>query len=142
MQKAVAIDRAQANELIEEFLQDYVTWFMQPNGPTEAQMRERLSNDFQLSSNGQLIVRSLKDYADRIMHLRDRYKTCHVTALPGQTKVYNHTAIFSYEVHFTSAHHKDTHLFIMAVVEFDDHKIHRWTQATHEKGLPHWDDKA
>lgn len=127
----------QAISLTKDFLNKFQTWIKQSNLPTEADLKHFLNSSFQISSNGQLLAKSIPDYIERIENLRKKYNEFKISIIDEPLYADNRVAI-QYRLDLKSKDGHASQIYIMAFADVHDGKFSRWNEIAHEKGTGNW----
>lgn len=138
--KHATLDSAQASTLLHHFLDQFKACCNHPEPIRAADLEKFLAHNVQMSSNGQLVCHSTKEYFARLEKYKERYSHMEVKHLMDEPLIAENKAIINYSVKLTGRDKQDSvELNVMAIATIENDKIAKWNQVVHEKGSSHWD---
>lgn len=133
MLKTAALDKRQAIDLLNGFFKQFQDCCNRPHSPEPSNFNQYLSENFQISSNGQVIGKNLSDYLSRVENFQKRYSHVDLPRLLEEPLICDHQVVAYYVTHVTSHEGKKTHLYFMAIATVENQKFTNWVQVDHEK---------
>ena len=134
-----SLDKAEAQTLIYEFFKKFQNWLAQSKIPSVADLEQYLSKNFQISSNGQLVSKSPADYISRFQKFQKKYARYEISRPLEEILVSGNKCTLFYKVDLITHQGQRKTVFIMALINIEDHKITNWTQVANEIGTGDWD---
>jgi hypothetical protein len=134
--KAQTLDKQKALQALNSFLDQFQNSCNQKNPPKAADFEDILSPNFQNSSNGKQIGRSIQDFLKRIQEVQKRYSRVDRTRLQD-CLISENKAIIQYDLNLTLRNGEKVLLNIMAIATMDGDLITQWSQVSHEKEKDH-----
>lgn len=134
MTKTATLTRSQAAALVRSLFDQLEGWFQTTQDPPASQF-EKLTSDFQLVSNGSLVSQSLPQHIRRITALRKKYKRLEVTGPYEEPLVCENQLACHYSYHWILQNGEEENYDIISIITLEGHKIKRWEQVVHEKGM-------
>lgn len=128
----------QKSKLVVDFLHAFTTWLKDPKDPTEKDMLEFLSENFEMKSNGKEVVKSAKEYALRVQHFRKKYAECAINYSKNLIE-YANEVVVRYSPLFKTHSGQEVHVEIIAIVTTIEGKIAHWDQVAAEVKAEKWD---
>lgn len=98
-----------------------------------------LSTDFHITSNGQLICKSLSEYLGRMHKFHQYYVYAKLCPFLEEPLVCDNKLVVHYAVDLTARGGQNSQMVFMAIASFADDKISNWIQVAHQKGTGHWE---
>lgn len=134
--KTEALDKQKVLHVLNKFLEQFENCCKQKNAPNAASFENILSHDFQNSSNGKLIGRSIQDFLKRIQDVQKKYSHVEFSHLK-ECLISGTKGVIQYDMTLTSQNGEKRLLNIMAIATFDGELITHWSQVSHEKDKDH-----
>jgi hypothetical protein len=135
-----SLEKTKNVALVYEFFKQFSIWCgSSPVTPTPHELEKYLTKDVQMTTNGQLVVKSAADYLERIKKLQKKYSFFQISEPIIEPITSGHHATIYYKIDLTT--HKGEHkqVFIMGSFAIEEDKIKRWVQVTAEKDAGNWD---
>lgn len=130
---AAALDKKQATTLIDAFIDKFQKCCNHSGPANAAEFEKILSRNFQQTSNGQLIGRTLSDHLVRISNLQKKYSHLQIGPRP-ECLISGNKAVVSYEMNLTARNGAKSTLCFISIATIEDNLITQWTMVSHEKG--------
>jgi hypothetical protein len=137
--KTLAMNKNQMLAFVNSFLAYLQNLCNQDNNPTVHDLEKHFSKNFQLSSNGKILTRSINDYPARLNHLRQKYSHFDIVGPLEEPLIADNAFTVHYELDLQGRDRQSHQVYIMATATIEDNKIAQWIQVTHEKGTGLWD---
>ncbi len=137
--KTPSVNKNQALTILSDFLAQTQKWCNQPNAPATSDLETYLVRNFQFSSNGEVVGRSLSDYLNRITRFRQKYSHFDIVGPFEEPVVTDNKVALQYEVELTAHDGQTSHVYIMAFATLEGNKVSKWVQVASEQGSSLWD---
>lgn len=137
--KTVTLNKTQTLSAINDFLSLTQKWCNQSNAPSMSDLESALTRNFQISSNGNVVGRSVSDYMNRITRFRQKYSHFDIIGPLEEPLVADNKVALQYEVELTARDGKKSRVNIMALATLEGNKMAQWTQVAHEQDSSRWD---
>ena len=139
MAKTATLNRNHMLTFVNNFLANFQNLCNQKNNPTLQEVEKFFTKSFQLNSNGVVLVRSSKEYLDRLHHLRDKYSYFDIVGPLEEPLISDNHFCVHYELDLQAKDGKKRQVFLIATGIIEDNKMANWIQVTHEKSSNQWD---
>lgn len=137
MAMKTALNKAETNTLINNFFKQFQVCLNQPGTNISHSLEKLLSSDFQLTTNGHHVCKNFSDYLHKLEKLHKKISHLSIQGPIEDPILGDNQIALQYEVHFTPHSGAKKIMFVMAQATIEDHKIARWSQVSHEKGMAH-----
>lgn len=135
----MALDKKQTLALINTFFNQFQTCLNRPAAPTLNDFQKILSNNFQISSNGQVKSKNLQEYLTRLQKLQQKYSHVELSSPIHEPLISDNKVAVVYHVDLTPRAGKKAQYYFMAIGTIEDNQFISWEQVTHAKNEPQWD---
>ena len=137
--KSTTVDKTQAISLVDNFLEQFQAVCNQPSPAKASDLDKWLSQNLQVTSNGNVVDRSLQDYINRIGKMKSKYSRIEIQDRLEEPIVSDNKVVVNYDAVLTGKNNQAVTVNIMAIATVDNNKISRWTQVANQKGTGNWD---
>lgn len=131
--KTGVIDKAQALALIDNFFEQFQNSCNRPEAPKTTDFEKVLSKNFRIFSNGKPMAKGLEDYVVRVASIKKRYPHVDITGPLEEPLLAGNKATILYDLEIKKPSGEKAHIYMMAMVTFEDNKIAEWVQVNHER---------
>lgn len=134
--KTQPLEKQKALQAVNHFLDQFKNCCNQKQPPNIANFEHILSHDFQNSSNGKLIGKSIQDFSKRIQDVQKKYSHAEFSHLKD-CLISGNKCTIQYDLTLTSHKGEKRLLNVMAIATIDGDLITHWSQVSHDKNRDH-----
>ena len=134
------LDKSKILNVVNDFFKHFQIWCGRtPVSPTPHEIEHYLAKNLQMFNNGQLVARSATNYLDRLQRFQKKYSGFKISQPLEEPLIYGNQVAIYYTIDLTARDGEHAQVYVMALLTFEDDKISRWVEVTHEKNTGNWD---
>jgi hypothetical protein len=134
-----ALDKTQALNIMYDFFKFLQKSVSQSSTPNAEELEKYLSKNFELTNNGQPMVRSAADFLTRIQKFQKKYSKLEISKPLEDPIMQDNKLAILYKYNFTPRTGGSKEIIIMSLATFEENKMRSWHIISHEKGTGDWD---